>query len=97
MRERKRKRWTRGACEDRVRGIVRAFGPVLPLDVARRLWPDSPGWGSHNGRGTQSLARNAARILHRLRERGLIEQVEIELGTHGRTCRRLHWRTVEGR
>jgi hypothetical protein len=92
-----KKRWTRGACEARVRAIVRAYGPVLPIVVAERLWPDSRGWGSHNGRGTQSLARNAGRILHRLREQGLVESVELEIGTHGRTCRRIHWRTVEGK
>lgn len=86
----KRKRWRPGACEDRVRAIVRAYGPIMPVSVARRLWPDSDGWTRPNGRGVQGLCRAAARILHRLKGKGLVETVEINVG---RTTRRIHWRT----
>lgn len=87
-----KKRWKRGQCEDRVRAIVQAYGPIQGVAVARRLWPDSPGWGRPLGRGDQGLARAAAKILRRLEAQGLVETVTIDLG---RSCRRIHWQTKE--
>lgn len=77
-------------CEDQTLRIVRAHGPIMPIDVARRLWPASKGWGRPLGRGEQGLARAAARILHRLKDQGLVDTVVINIG---RSCRRVHWRT----
>lgn len=48
------------------------LGPRTNVEVANALWPDSEGWSRPNGRGVQSLARNAAKVLHRLRARGLV-------------------------
>lgn len=55
--------------------------PVHPREVAHRLWPDSPAWekrtrrygSNRNGAMGGTMPMNAAKILYRLREQGLVE------------------------
>lgn len=68
------------AIEARVLRFVRSRDGVTSTEVAEVLWPDSESWTRPHGRGAIALARNAARVLHRLARSGVWVELHREGG-----------------
>jgi len=64
---------------EKVLEILRKHGPCSAGWVAKKLWPDSPGWrrmsGGWNGRRGKMMPMRAGRILWAMRELGLCRQI----------------------
>ena len=60
--------------------ILKKFAPCGAGWLAKRLWPDSPGWhrmGGHGNHGRMGLCMpmNAGSLLRRMGDKGLCRQV----------------------